>query len=119
MDFRWLHLDELKQLDPIILEQGRVPLNPNMSFAIAAMEGERIVGYSDMSCRPHVDLWVDKDHRGTHIAALLTDRMVTKLYEVNAPECYVIASNPHVKKLAEEHDMRLITTPVYYRRGKS
>ena len=117
MEFKWLMADELSKLDPIILAQGRVPLNPRMSFAIAAVEGEHVVGYADMSCRPHVDLWVARDHRGGHLAEELTDRMVTKLYEVNAPECYLVASNPHVTKLAEHHDMILVTSPVYYKRG--
>jgi hypothetical protein len=117
MEFKWMMADELSKLDPYILLQGRVPLNPNMSFAIAAMEGDRIVGYSAMSCRPHIDLWVERDHRGRHLADELTDRMVTKLYEVNAPECYLVASNPHVKRLAEHHGMVVLTNPVYYKRG--
>lgn len=118
IEFRWLESERLDQLDPIYQALGWVPLNRNLSRALVAFEAGLPVGIAALACLPHIDLWVDVEHRGSGLAEDLTKQLVEFLYAVNLPEAYVIARTPHVERLAEEHGMERLEFPVYYKRGR-
>lgn len=119
MELRWLQGDELKKIEPHIRAHGWVPLNPALSRALVAFEGNSVMGFVCMSCIPHVEpLWIAEEQRGTGLAEEMTRQMADFLYEVNAPEAYIVASSVHAEKIAEKHHMERVKAPVFYKRGR-
>jgi len=118
IEFRWLEGEHLTELEPSIRANGWVPLNPALARALVAYDGDVIVGYACFSCIPHVEpLFLSVDYRGKGLAEAMADTVVKFLYEVNAPEAYIVASSPHAEQLALKYGMELVKHPVYYKRG--
>jgi hypothetical protein len=114
LTYRWLYRDDLNQLEPTLRAQGWISLNEERSAAIAAFDGDRLVGFLVVQEVPHVEpLFVDLQYRGSGVAEELGERMAEKLREHVCRGVMIIANNPASAKLAEKFGMEKITSPVY------
>lgn len=119
IELRWLEGEALQELESHLRSQGWASLNPAMSRALVAYDGQTIAGYACFSCIPHINaLFLSVQYRGKGLAEAMTDQLVQFLYEVNAPEAYIVASSPHTEQLAQRYGMEKIEYPVYYKRGR-
>jgi len=119
IEFRWIEGEALKVLESSLTANGWTVLNPALARALVAYDGEKIAGYACFSCIPHINaLFLSVEYRGKGLAEAMTDQLVQFLYEVNAPEAFIVASSPHAEQLALKYGMERVTHPVYYKRGR-
>lgn len=119
IQFRWLDGDDLDLLEPLIRSRRWTPLNKALCRAFAGFDRDgNVVGFCAFQCIPHVGPWlVDPEYRGTGVAEEMVKGMVEFLTAVNPPSVYVVADSPISARLAEEHGMELVTSPVYRKVG--
>ncbi|MGH7184504.1 MAG: GNAT family N-acetyltransferase [Nitrospiraceae bacterium] len=114
IEHRWLDGDELDQIQLILQNRGWTPLNKPTSRALAAFDGDKLVGFIVLQLVPHTEpLWIDPDYRGSYIAEGLAQGMRQFMRSIEARCFMVMADNPHAVRLCEESGMQLVKSPVY------
>lgn len=112
--FKYLVGSELDQLDSIFKLRGWTPLNKELSSAIAAYDGDKLIGFHVLQFVAHVEpMYLDKQYRGQGITNILAKRMVETLLEAGVRSYVAIADDPAAAVLCEQSGMKKITSPVF------
>ena len=113
MIVKWLHGDDLKDLESVVHERGWTPI-PSSSVALAIFDNKGLAGFHVLQMVPHPEpLWVREDLRSTGLAKELASSMYKFIEETNTTGFMVVADDPVAAKLCELFGMKLVTSPVY------
>lgn len=118
---KWLSGDELDVLEPIIKTRNWMPLNKPMTRALVAFDVDnQIVGFYVLKLLPHVEpLFVDPEWRGSGLADELADEMHKVLADTPPGGVWLTAENPLTAKMAEDHGLVIVKSPVYTNGGSN
>ena len=117
IEYRWLDWDEVLQLDPILESKGISSLNKNVTRAIAAFDGKKLIAFEVLQLFPMLGpLWVDKEYRGDGIPKEMTDRMLEFVKGCEIRGFIVIANSAHTEKICRDIGMDKLDSPVYLMR---
>lgn len=119
IEVRSLEGDELSVLEPVLASKGWMQLHHPTSRAVAAFEGEKVVGFLVLQLTPHLEpMWIDDDYRGTELAQNLINRMLIFMAAHQIRGFVVVAESPHVEAMCKEKGMVKVEAPVYVSVGK-
>ncbi len=112
--YHWLHRDELEVLEPVLDANGWASLNKPTSCAIAAFDGDNLVGFFVLQPFPMAGpMWTRQTHRGTGIAEDLAAKMSDFMRDIQIRGFLVIADSAHSEQMCKSRGMRRVESPVY------
>ena len=121
--YRWIDgptatQEEWDRFEDILVARGWMSLNrPTSRVLVAEDEHGDLLGFFVMQLVPHTEpLWVRPSKRGSEIAEILADKMLTFMLEVQARGWMLVADNPIVAKMSEQRGMTRVESPVYVAR---
>jgi hypothetical protein len=116
IEYQWLKGAELDVLEPVLADHGWMSLNQNTSIAIAAFDGDKLLGFFIFQSIPFLGpLLVTEEGRGSNLAKEFVAKMAEFLHDISCRGCIVTAENPIVEGLCEQFGMVKLETPVYIR----
>ena len=112
--YRWIGGADLKELEPTIIQMGWTPLDPAISSAIVALDGDRIVGFAVFrmvpTCGP---MFVEKDYRGQGLPDELSGRLFQFLAENNCRGFMVVPESQFTERICKQYGMQQLDNPLY------
>lgn len=122
MTYRWLTDEEiLQEVNPLLVQQGWPELNVNPGqptcLVTGAFDDSQLIGVFAVQLFPVVGpMLVVESHRNNKVGTELAAEMQEFLTDVQARGYLVICDNPISEKLALDHGMTKVESPVYIMR---
>jgi hypothetical protein len=118
LTFGWLGFEDWPLLAPIFEAQGAPMPSPETAGILAAVEGDKVVGFLVMQLVYHTEpLWVDESKRDGRLAGELVARMDAHFAESRTPY-YSFSDNAWVDREAKRLGMKQLDYKVHVKEFK-
>jgi len=117
--FRWLEGDDIKQIEPRLAARGWASLNPQTSRVLAAYdENDQLIGFNVCQLMPYLGpAEIDREWYGSGLMEEMADHMHEELSLLRTRGVILVADNPIVAKVAADHGMTKVDSPVFFKVG--